>query len=84
MFDCQKQKYSTNVCRKITRAACHRCYDTARTTRIGKRRIVPLLFFFFLFCLQRAVHAAIKEEMPRIHAITLKCKTPEQYQRLSE
>jgi len=30
---------------------------------------------------QRAVHAAIKDELPRIHAISLKCKTPEQHQR---
>lgn len=27
---------------------------------------------------QRAVHEAIKEEMPSIHALTLKCKTPAQ------
>ena len=32
---------------------------------------------------QRAVHAAIKEELPRIHAITLKCRTEEQWQRQS-
>jgi len=30
---------------------------------------------------QRAVHAAIAEEMPRIHALTLRCRTPEQYER---
>jgi hypothetical protein len=27
---------------------------------------------------QRKVHEAIKEEMQQIHALTLKCKTPEQ------
>jgi len=30
---------------------------------------------------QRAVHEAIKDELPRIHAVTLKCKTEEQYNR---
>jgi glutaredoxin-related protein/stress-induced morphogen len=32
---------------------------------------------------QRAVHDAIREELPRIHAITLKCRTEEQWQRQS-